>query len=157
MVENEKRPERDAPVWERLRESVPDPVIYYQLDPDGLDAHDPGAKLDAGKPLAGCLLDVSRALEAVVDVFTYGAGKYSRGGWQRVDRGVERYTDAMLRHLLQEGRSVYDAESGLRHAAQVAWNALTRLELMLREEDPARETLSAECLNLHDAKHASGT
>lgn len=52
------------------------------------------------------------------------AGKY-------VDDGIARYTDAMDRHNL-EGIESHD-DSGLLHAAQVAWNALARLELMLRE------------------------
>lgn len=103
-----------------------------ELDPTERAPHEPGAKLDANKPLAGVLLDFSRALEAVAEVGTYGVNKYSRGGWQAVPAGVTRYTDAMMRHLLRE-REVEDADSGLPHAAQVAWNALARLELMLRE------------------------
>jgi hypothetical protein len=42
----------------------------------------------------------------------------------------------MLRHLLQEkteGR--VDKETGLLHSAQVAWNALARLQLQLMDED----------------------
>jgi hypothetical protein len=103
-------------------------------DPGGLKPSDPGAKLDAGKTMAGVLADFPRALKAVAEVGTFGAKKYSRGGWQSVSRGVERYTDAMWRHLLEESISEFDGDSGLRHAAQVAWNALARLELMLRAE-----------------------
>jgi hypothetical protein len=103
-------------------------------DPGGLKPSDPGAKLDAGKTMAGVLADFPRALKAVAEVGTFGAKKYSRGGWQSVPRGVERYTDAMWRHLLEESISEFDVDSGLRHAAQVAWNALARLELMLRTE-----------------------
>jgi hypothetical protein len=40
----------------------------------------------------------------------------------------------MMRHLLQEPYTVRDEDSGLLHAAQVAWNALARLELKLREK-----------------------
>jgi hypothetical protein len=49
-----------------------------------------------------------------------------------VERGIDRYTDAMLRHALAEGIEEFDTESGLKHAAHTAWNALARLELMLR-------------------------
>src|SRR5690554_7933557 len=108
------------------------PVIEH--DPGGLKPSDPGAKLDAGKTMAGVLADFPRALKSVAEVGTFGAKKYSRGGWQSVPRGVERYTDAMWRHLLEDGISEFDVDSGLRHAAQVAWNALARLELMLRAE-----------------------
>lgn len=106
-----------------------------EVDPNGIAQHVPGAKLDAGKPDASLLLMFGRALTEVARVGTFGATKYSRGGWQHVPNGIERYTAALMRHLLAENRGVFDDESGLLHAAQVAWNALARLELMLREEE----------------------
>jgi hypothetical protein len=99
-------------------------------DPNGISAHAPGAKLDASKPMLSLLIDFRLALTEVAKVGTFGARKYSRGGWQHVDDGVNRYTDAMLRHLL--AASDIDADSGMIHDAQVAWNALARLELRLR-------------------------
>lgn len=106
-----------------------------ELDPTGRKACEPGAKLDSGKNRLGLvLLGFSRALEEVGRVGTYGAAKYSDSGWKEVPYGVSRYTDAMLRHLCAEGRGEErDLESGLLHAAQVAWNALARLDLMLGE------------------------
>lgn len=107
-------------------------------DPTGRAAHEPGAKLDAGKePMRLVLHAMPRALLAVGEVAGYGAGKYSENGWLHVPHGIARYTDAMLRHALHEGMELRDPESGLRHAAQVAWNALARLELMLREAEQA--------------------
>lgn len=105
-----------------------------ESDPNGFQANDPGAKLDAGKNRLGLvLLGFSHALEEVGRVGTYGAAKYSDYGWLRVPDGERRYTDAMLRHLLrQAGGEVIDPETGLYHAAQTAWNALARLELSLR-------------------------
>lgn len=103
-------------------------------DPHGIDQHSPGAKLDAGKPMAGVLGDFGLALTAVAEVGTFGANKYSRGGWQSVPNGVERYTDATWRHLLRESQEPDDEESGLKHASHMAWNALARLELMLRDQ-----------------------
>jgi hypothetical protein len=94
------------------------------------DLHTPGAKDDAAKPDASLLLDFSEALNQVAEVATYGAGKYSRGGWRKVSGGVRRYTAAMLRHLFAEHQEFYDAETNLPHAAHAAWNALARLELM---------------------------
>ena len=103
------------------------------------DQHAPGAKLDAGKPRVGLVLgSFSRALREVCEVGTYGANFYSPNGWLSVENGLERYTDAMLRHYLaEEIEGSIDPATNLKHAAQVAWNALARLELMLRAE---RET-----------------
>jgi hypothetical protein len=71
-----------------------------EQDPHGKDPHEPGAKLDLGKPFAGLLAHFGKALLAVAQVSTYGSKTYSRGGWQHVPNGVERYTDAFWRHLL---------------------------------------------------------
>jgi hypothetical protein len=101
-------------------------------DPGGLKPSDPGAKLDAGKTMAGVLADFPRALKAVAEVGTFGAKKYSRGGWQSVSRGVERYTDAMWRHLLEDGIHPMDADSSLLHLSHACWNCLAVLELKLR-------------------------
>jgi len=106
-----------------------------EADPNGIEQHRPGAKLDAGKPMAGVLGDFGLALLAVAEVGTFGANKYTRGGWQSVPNGVERYTDAAWRHLLKERMEELDNDSNLRHAAHMAWNSLARLELMLRESE----------------------
>jgi len=103
-----------------------------EQDPNGLKANEPGAKLDQGKPRIGLMTEsFPLALTAVSAISTYGAVKYSRGGWAHVPNGIDRYTDAMLRHLLDPRFD--DPESGLPHAAHAAWNALARLELMLRD------------------------
>jgi hypothetical protein len=102
-----------------------------EVDPDGKDQHEAGAKMDAGKPDTSLLLMFSTALLAVAEVATVGARKYSRGGWRKVARGEERYTAALLRHLFAEEHEDYDADTGLLHAAQVAWNALARLVFIL--------------------------
>jgi hypothetical protein len=103
-----------------------------ELDPHGKAPHTPGCKLDAHKRRVDLLLGFSRALEAVADVLTHGAEKYSPNGWKSVPDGVERYTAAMLRHLLAEGRGEErDPDSGLPHSWHLCWNALARLELML--------------------------
>ena len=105
-----------------------------EVDPYGMDQHQQGAKLDAGKPDLSLLLMFGRALRSVGEVGTFGAAKYSRGGWQTVPDGQNRYTAALLRHLCKEGDEAADPDSGLLHAAHAAWNALARLELQLREE-----------------------
>ncbi len=105
------------------------PLPPTEQDPTGRKAGAPGAKLDAGKPMAGLLLEFSLALMAVAEVATYGAQKYSLGGWRQVPDGQRRYTDAMMRHLLAGGG--VDPDSGIAHDAHSAWNALARLEMRL--------------------------
>lgn len=104
-----------------------------EVDPNGIAANTPGAKLDAGKiPMRLILHSMPLALLEVGKVGQYGAGKYTEDGWVKVPDGINRYTDAMMRHMLAEGMGSVDEDSGLLHAAQVAWNALARLELMLK-------------------------
>lgn len=110
------------------------PWLTGETDPRGTDAHAPGAKLDAGKVLAGVLADFSLALLAVAEVGTHGAEKYSRGGWQAVPEGETRYKNADWRHLLKGRHEDRDPDSGLLHEAHRAWNVLAALELRLRRE-----------------------
>lgn len=105
-----------------------------ETDPTGRDFHEPGAKADEGKVFASLLLDFALALTEVAKVGTYGATKYSRGGWQHVPDGITRYADAEMRHLLASRHEERDKDSGLRHEAQKLWNGIARLELKLREE-----------------------
>lgn len=114
------------------------PIPYAQRDPKGLDAKQPGAKLDAGKsPVFRGLLDYfPRACLAVAEVSDRGAKKYTWKGWEQVDDGVNRYFDAMVRHIATESiEGKRDSETGLYHKAQIAWNALAALELFLREQE----------------------
>ena len=102
-----------------------------EIDPTGKSAHEPGAKLDNGKILAGVLSDFSLALIEIAKVGTFGAKKYSRGGWQSVES--ERYFDAKWRHSLDRRHEEIAFDSGLMHLAHEAWNVLAELELILRE------------------------
>ena len=100
------------------------------------DLHTPGAKDDGEKPRPTLIMEgMPRALNAVINVGTFGAKKYSDGGWLHVPNGHARYTDALYRHLLAEAQGeLYDEESCIEHAAHTAWNAMARLELMLRNK-----------------------
>ena len=97
-----------------------------------------GFKYDTGKVRAALLVqDFPRALTAVAWVSTFGAAKYATHSWKMVPRAGERYEDALHRHILaQASGEVNDPESGLPHAAHVAWNALALLELQLRKPTP---------------------
>lgn len=105
-----------------------------ERDPTGANPHTPGAKLDAGKNRLGLVMHgFPLALQKVGQVATVGADKYTDHGWHNVPDGTSRYTDAMYRHLLAEASGEQqDRDTGLHHAAHAAWNALARLELILR-------------------------
>jgi hypothetical protein len=76
------------------------------------------------------------AISEVAGVSAFGASKYAWAGWRGVDDGIARYTDAMVRHLVREGAGeVLDTDSGLLHAAHVAWGALARLELLIEQRE----------------------
>ena len=108
-----------------------------EVDPLGKNPHEAGAKLDAGKPRPALVLGgFARALIEVSKVGTYGALKYTDNGWQSVPNGEARYDDANLRHWLYEkaGQGC-DVDTELLHAAHAAWNALARLDLILRKKE----------------------
>lgn len=103
-----------------------------------------GLKDDTLKPqiFKGVIKQFPNALEAVAKVSAYGARKYSWNNWANVDGGIERYTDALARHLVNEAKGeVFDVESGYLSAASTAWNALVRLELIIREQKNNEEHL----------------
>lgn len=109
-----------------------------ESDPNGKNPHEQGAKLDAGKsPLFRGLLDYfPRACNAVADISAFGASKYAWKGWESVPDGINRYSDAELRHFTKEAvEGAYDLDSGYLHKAHKAWNALAALELYLRQEN----------------------
>jgi hypothetical protein len=100
-----------------------------------------GTKYDEGKVpvFRGMLVQFPRAMEAVAALSARGAIKYSWSNWRWVPDGVDRYSDAMVRHLLAEAKGeVHDPDTGLPHAWATAWNALARLELMLGEAENDR-------------------
>lgn len=91
--------------------SLPTPVLGPTPTPTPT-----GRKDDAGKPQYR-LLPV-RGLAAIVDVLTFGAQKYAPDNWMKVNNAVERYEDAMLRHLFAwKSGEKNDPESGLPHLA----------------------------------------
>lgn len=126
---------------EEPREVVPptampvDGCKFTEADPSGLDAHEAGAKLDAGKIYADAILsEMARAIWGVAEVGTFGANKYSLGGWTSVEDGIRRYRDAAARHRLKRQMGeLIDPDSGLKHTYHEAWNVLAALELEERD------------------------
>jgi hypothetical protein len=112
-------------------------VLCDEKDPLGIEQHTPGAKLDAGKlDLTYLVEQIPDALKVVCQLFMYGEQKYTRGGWHEVPDGVRRYGAARLRHIFERG---FD-ESGFDHDVNVAWNALTRLQLRIEAGEPMHVT-----------------
>jgi hypothetical protein len=113
----------------------PKPEDSIESDPNGTPQHAPGAKLDAGKTRLWLVFSgFARALEEVGKVGTFGAKKHCDDGWKSVPDGYARYSSAMLRHIMKEARGeAIDPDFGLLHAAHAAWNALARLEILLKE------------------------
>ena len=100
-------------------------------------------KYDAGKPpvFQGAIDYFPRAIEAVAGISAFGASKYAWRGWEGVDDGYNRYSNAMARHLIKKAvEGDFDSDSGLLHDAHTAWNALARLELYLRENEKENGT-----------------
>ena len=64
------------------------------------------------------------AVPEVLEVYRYGLKKgYEEHSWRKVE--PKRYADALMRHMTAALRGEErDPESGLRHIAHVAWNAL---------------------------------
>ena len=109
-----------------------------EVDPNGKNANEPGAKLDSGKVRPALVIQGFRkALLAISEVGTFGAAKYTDDGWKSVPDGRKRYEDALYRHLLAEG---VDEQSGLPHLAHAAWNLLAMMELEQQHIDDLYES-----------------
>lgn len=96
-----------------------------EVDPDGLSASAPGAKLDRGKD-DWSLLDWD-AIEGVVRTLTHGKEKYSEDGWKQVSRAKQRYLSAMMRHLRKMQLGEYEdptAPKGINHYDEFLTNAM---------------------------------
>lgn len=118
-----------------------------ESDPTGAQPHTPGAKLDSGKAkiMQGVIQYFPRALKAVSGVSEAGAEKYTWNGWESVPDGINRYGNAMGRHLLAAvTEGPYDKDTGCLHAAQVAWNAMAVLELTLRRLERSTHEAATE-------------
>lgn len=131
----------------KLRQSIAD---YYKKMSTEEYTNDPqdkiakgAVKYDGGKApiFRGAISYFPRAIEAVAAVSSFGATKYAWKGWDNVADGFNRYSDAMVRHLANEGKGeVLDPDSRFLHAAHTAWNALARLELLLRDTEDGKHS-----------------
>lgn len=81
-------------------------------------------------------------IEDIVKAYTVGADKYGENNWKYLENGYNRYKAAMFRHLLEyEKGTEFDEETGCRHLAQVAWNAIAMLYLSKQKSTDNPDTL----------------
>jgi hypothetical protein len=78
-------------------------------------------------------------LEDIARVYTEGAKKYGDNNWQNLENGYERYKGALLRHLYAAESETFDEETGCRHLAQAAWNAIALLWISKHLQGDANE------------------
>jgi len=74
------------------------------------------------------------AMEAVVDIFTYGTRKYDDRNWEQSGLRWGQLKAALDRHMnaFWMGEDL-DPESGKPHLAHATWNALALLAYFLRK------------------------
>lgn len=139
----EATPTRDV---ERLKELFFEKIKVVaplkETDPTGKNPHEAGYKPDYGKPpvITGVLQHFPRAIRKIAETTEWGRKDHKWDGWKDVPNGAIRYTDALGRHLIDEIiDGPIDPRTDLLHAAQVAWNALARLELILKEKESKHE------------------
>lgn len=108
------------------------------------DTFSPGPYIDKTgsdekpNPMMDVFQEFPLAMLEIAKVTAYGAKKHAVRGWQTFspDYGIRYHTGKMGRHLLaEEMEGAVNVEDGeLLHAAQVAWNALARLEHIVRTQ-----------------------
>lgn len=126
-----------------------------EKDPNNKKAGEPGAKLDSGKPpiFRGLLDYFPRALMSIAEVSEVGSKKYCWKGWETVEDGINRYSDALLRHMCKDSSGeVRDIDTNLLHKAHTAWGALAVLELYLREQE--KKVLELKLMEQEEQKEA---
>lgn len=91
-----------------------------------------GRKADAGKLRYGLIPPA--ALEALADVLTFGAAKYSPNNWMHVES--YRYVDALYRHLeAARAGELLDPESGKTHLSHALTNLAFLVHLQVDEDE----------------------
>lgn len=104
--------------------------MEFKTNPIYVRSDDQKAKSDAGKPQL--TLVPRQIIWDIAEVRMYGNMKYPAGGpenWRQVE--VERYKDALLRHLLKylDDPLSVDEESGLLHRQHMECNMAFIAEL----------------------------
>lgn len=116
---------------------------YTESDIEFLDQFKTGVKHDQNKlPLYTIIFkQFPLAIQAVAKRALAGHNKYieTDADWQNFARAGEqdpdRYKNAGLRHLLEEGEDTEKGMEGTTHEAAVVWNFLADLELKIRRNE----------------------
>jgi len=105
-------------------------------------------KFDNGKIRVSLLKRFGLALLAVAELTTKGAEKYEDHSWTTVKNGISRYDDALLGHYLREAFEPLDPEMLVPHEVATAWNALTKLQLLIEKDETWRVRLMARNMEI---------
>ncbi|HZX69774.1 MAG TPA: dATP/dGTP diphosphohydrolase domain-containing protein [Rhodanobacter sp.] len=98
-----------------------------------------------------------RAFMEIARVSEYGAKKHEVAigdmSYLDIPDAYNMYTEACMRHMAGEALEgfVNHEDADMLHAAQLAWNALARLEVFLRNSSRPPATEAAEAPVLHVA------
>lgn len=114
------------------------------LPPPGQMAEATKAKYGKDPLWQGVLARFPRALRELSRVSAFGTRKHevplSDMSYLSVPDGYNVYSDAVGRHLVGEAMegpvNLDPGDGGQLHAAQLAWNALARLEVYLKSREP---------------------
>jgi len=110
------------------------PALYPSSEVPELVKIPAGIKQDKEKLMMNLL--PFESLEAVAEVLTFGAKKYSPDNWKYVENGIERYEAALLRHLTAHKKGeIIDPDSQCTHLACMACSALFLVWFQLQEEE----------------------
>lgn len=99
---------------------------------------DSSGKDDAMKPplYQGVVQSFPRALAAIGEHTASGAAEpgHHWHGWQQASNGFTRYSNAMVRHQMEEGLlGTRDPQLLLKQVIATCWNDLARLEHLLAD------------------------
>ena len=103
-----------------------------------MSEQDNSGKDDKHKPPAyrGLVQSFPRALAAIAEHTAKGAEEpgHRWHGWKEARNGFERYSNAMVRHLLDEGH-IPDTDLLVAQVTATCWNDLARLEHLLTDQE----------------------
>jgi hypothetical protein len=115
----------------RLREKYPHVSLNFPPETNTQSKDEPALRYDEGKiPYHLFPLD---AYEEICKVMAFGAKKYSARNWEK-GMSWSRVSRSMFSHFFAMCRGeTHDAESGCRHSAHMAWNAVALCSYDIRK------------------------